>query len=266
MQRVDQYELLEPLGKGASASIWEARSKNGSIVAVKLLHEEADLDDDERRRLEREARALNGITHPSVVRVLDFGVSEGTPYLVMERLRGMSLRTCLEGGVSVEEGLALARQLVAGLAAVHEAGVVHRDVKPANVFVTSRGLKLLDFGLAKFFDASRWGEHSILTGRGTQLGTPAYMPPELCFGEEADAASDVYSAGIVLFECVEGRLPFVGESRQHWVRMHATAEIPPVTKCPPVDAVLKLALAKRRGDRFRNAMALDSALQTVDFP
>ena len=263
MPRIDQYELLEPLGRGASARVFEARAPSGALVAIKLLHERAKLGDRERRRLEREARALNGLQHPGVVRVLDFGVHDGTPYLVMERLEGMSLRACLDAGVSPDEGLTLARTLIAGLAAVHAAGVLHRDVKPSNAFVTAHGVKLLDFGLAKFSDEDRWGDHSMLTARGAVLGTPAYMPPELGFGEVADERSDVYSAGTVLYEAVEGRTPFQEEKRPDWVRAHAIKPHPAPTRRPELAPVYDRALAKRRDDRFAHAGELLAALEAL---
>ncbi len=266
-----RYTLQARLGRGAAGHVWEARTAGGATVAVKLLHDQAGLDDEARRRLEREARALNGITHPAVVDVLDFGVHEGTPYLVMERLVGEPLDEVLDRGVHPRAGFELARRVVDGLAAVHAAGVLHRDVKPANVVVTAEGLRLIDFGLAKFVDAARWGAHSALTGPGAQLGTPAYMPPELCFGEPADAASDVYSAGILVFEAVTGAPPFEAEDRLGWVRAHAQAPIPRLGERRPglvvpeaLDGALARALAKERTERFPDAGAFAALLATVD--
>jgi serine/threonine-protein kinase len=263
-----RYRIERALGEGASARVFAARTPEGALVALKLLHEHADPSDAERRRLEREARALNGIEHPAVVRVLDFGVDERTPYLVVEHLMGEPLDVVIARGLPPHDGLVLGRHVIDGLAAVHAAGVLHRDVKPGNVFVLPGGrVKLLDFGLAKFTDEARWGEHSQLTRTGAQLGTPAYMPPELWFGEAADAASDVYSAGVLLFECVTGVTPFDADGRLAWVRAHATTPVPRLADrraglrgFEGLDPILARALAKERNERFADAGELSRAL------
>ncbi|MCB9599157.1 MAG: serine/threonine protein kinase [Sandaracinus sp.] len=276
----ERYRLERALGEGASGRVFAARTPEGALVALKLLHEHEGSTDKERRRLEREARALNGLEHPAVVRVLDFGVdvgaaessaNGGTPYLVVELLVGEPLDVTLGRGVPPHDGLVLGRQVVEGLAAVHAAGVLHRDVKPANVFVLPGGrVKLLDFGLAKFTDEARWGEHSQLTRRGAQLGTPAYMPPELWFGEAADAASDVYSVATLLFECIAGVTPYDADGRLAWVRAHATAPLPTLAERRPglrgfekLDAIFTRALAKERSERFADAGQLARALATL---
>lgn len=263
-----RYRLERPLGEGASGQVWAARTPEGALVALKLLRDRSNPSDDERRRLEREARALNGIDHPALVRVLDFGVHEGVPYLVVEHLVGEPLDAVITRGVAPHVGFGLGRQVIEGLAAVHAAGVLHRDVKPANAFVMMGGrVKLLDFGLAKFTDAGRWGDHSQLTRGGAQLGTPTYMPPELWFGEPATAASDVYSAGVLLFECVAGVPPFDAADRMGWVRAHATAPVPSLASRHPglrgfegLDPILVRALAKDRADRYPDASAFLAAL------
>lgn len=264
-ERIDVYELIRPLGEGASASVWAARGPTGD-VAIKMLHESASMGDDQRRRLEREARALNRIDHACVVKVLDFGVHRDTAYLVMELLEGATLASVLQGQIAAADGLAFARKVIEGLAAVHRFGVVHRDVKPDNVLVTFSGVKLIDFGLVKFLDAAEWGQHSAITAANVQLGTPAYMAPEVCFGEPADFRSDVYSAGILLYECVTGALPFEGESRVAWVRHHATtippalSSVRPQLHAPTLEAVVQKAVAKEASERFSDATELAAAL------
>ncbi len=267
-ERIDEYELLHPLGEGASASVWAARGPNGN-VAIKKLHASTKLGEEQRRRLEREARALNRIEHACVVNVLDFGVHNDTAYLVMELLEGATLAAVLHEAVPPNEGLNLARKVIEGLAAVHRSGVVHRDVKPENVLVTFGGVKLIDFGLVKFLDAAQWGQHSVITAANVQLGTPAYMAPEVCFGEPADFPSDVYSAGILLYECLTGHLPFVGESRVSWVRHHATTPPPPLhtkraeVQSPELNDVVQKALAKEASDRYADATELAAALSAL---
>lgn len=262
--RIDDYELIRPLGTGASASVWEARGPTGP-VALKKLHQSAPLGAEQRRRLEREARVLNRIDHRCVVKVLDFGVHDDSPYLVMELLEGRTLTDVLARGPSIRDGLHLARSVIEGLAAVHRMGIVHRDVKPDNVLVTEEGVKLVDFGLVKFMDAEEWGQHSAITAANVQVGTPAYMAPEICFGEVADFRSDVYSVGIVLFECVTLQLPFEGDSRVAWVRHHATTVPPAASTLRPgiskkLDAILAMALQKERARRYADATELADAL------
>lgn len=264
---IDDYELIRPLGTGASASVWEARGPTGT-VALKKLHQTARLGAEQRQRLQREARVLNRIDHRCVVKVLDFGVHDDTPYLVMELLAGRTLTDVLEQGLSIRDGLQLARSVVEGLAAVHRMGIVHRDVKPDNVLVTEQGVKLVDFGLVKFMDTEEWGQHSAITAANVQVGTPAYMAPEICFGEPAGFRSDVYSVGIMLFECVTGQLPFEGESRVAWVRHHATTVPPPASSLRAnvsrkLDAVIAKCLEKERAHRFADATELVDALLTV---
>jgi serine/threonine-protein kinase len=191
--------------------------------------------------------------------------------LVVELLLGEPLDVVIARGLPPHEGLTLGRHVVEGLAAVHAAGVLHRDVKPENVFVLPGGrVKLLDFGLAKFTDEARWGEHSQLTRRGAQLGTPAYMPPELWFGEAADAASDVYSVATLLFECIAGVTPYDADGRLAWVQAHATQPIPTLATRRPglrgfesLDPILARALAKERKERFPDAGAFARELADV---
>ena len=177
-----QYRLDALLGEGASGAVFRAeRPSDSQVFALKLLFGRSSNDAD-RARFMREAKALNVLDHPAVVRIFDFGIDEGSPYLVMELLHGAPLGTILaRGPLDTPRALDVAKQIVAGLAYCHGHGVLHRDIKPGNVLVTGRsdgGLtaKLVDFGLAKFVDAERWGPQSILTAEGAILALGCTLP------------------------------------------------------------------------------------------
>jgi hypothetical protein len=199
-----RYRLLRRLGSGGMAAVWLARDERlGREVAVKVLSDVLAGDEGYRRRFEREARVAARLSHPGLVGVLDFGAESGRPYLVMELVRGDTLAERLAAGTTRGLDLvALARELLGALAHIHAAGVVHRDVKPANVLIGADGhARLTDFGVARPTDAS------TLTQTGQVVGTLAYMAPEVQRGEPATPRSDLYALGVLLRECGGGREP-----------------------------------------------------------
>jgi hypothetical protein len=273
-----RYRLDVEIGTGGLGVVYRAtHEKLARSVAVKLLH--AHLGDDAlmRARFEREARALAALEHPNIVSVTDFGVEGDTPYLVMELLEGQTLAERLtQGALDEANARELALSLLSALAYVHAAGLVHRDVKPGNVFLHrlkegGERLKLLDFGLAKFV-LGEAPEDSSLTRSGTVVGTPAYMSPEQASGEVADARSDVYAAGVLILELVAGRLPFPGDPIEQ-LRGHLVAEIPKLAELntarvahPEFDAFIRRALAKRPAERFEDAKQMVIALEALPRP
>ncbi|MFD0313213.1 serine/threonine-protein kinase [Streptomyces flavalbus] len=245
-----RYHLDRALGRGAMGEVWGATDQVlGRPVAVKLLSPEgtaeADAKDAERFRLEAQTAAR--VSHPNLVRVYDVGSHQGQPYLVMELVDGRSLaqerdeRTVL----APEEAADIAAQMAAGLAAAHRGQVVHRDIKPGNVMLTSdHTVKITDFGIARFTDTAA----RTLTATGKIIGSAAYLAPERAVGGPSRPASDVYALGCVLYELLTGRPPFVGTSLAV-VQQHVEADpVPPGEMRPGIggplaDYVLRL-LAK----------------------
>lgn len=226
----DRYELQELLGRGAMGEVWRARDHLlGRPVAVKLLRAE-EAEDAERFRLEAQIAAR--LNHPNVVGMYDFGAHHDQPHLVMELVDGWNLaqERSLRGALPPAEAAAITAQAAAGLAAAHQEGVVHRDVKPANVMLTTdRTVKITDFGIARFAEAAASG----LTATGKIIGTADYLAPERALGRPAQPASDVYSLGCVLYELLTGRPPFSAATSLAVVQQHVSATPAPPDRLRP---------------------------------
>ena len=204
---IGPYRILEHLGQGGMGRIYRAVDEDGREVALKVIRPDHASDPTFRRRFAREARAALAVTHPHVVPVLRSGEHEGAPYLATAYVEGGSLdgRLAREGPLGLEAAVRLCLHVAGGLAALHRAGLVHRDVKPANILVDAAGSAFVtDFGLAKARDAS------ALTRPGFAVGSLHYMAPEQARAEEVGAPADVYGLGCVVYECLAGRPPFAG--------------------------------------------------------
>ena len=245
----DRYRVLRRIATGGMATVWAAQDEVlGREVAVKVLAPHVGADPVSRQRFEREARTAARVgDHPNVVTIYDIGEHDGNAFIVMELYRGGTIAGRLRDGAVVPRPQAIAwlSEAAAGLDYAHGRGVVHRDVKPANLLLDESGrLGVADFGIARLAD------ESALTQAGTVLGTAAYLSPEQATGEGATPASDRYSLGCVAFELLTGRRPFMGEHAAAQARQHVEAPMPDTGMGPHVDDVMCQALAKAPGDRY----------------
>ena len=260
---VGGYRLVAELGSGGMGCVYFSEHLiMGRRVAIKVLHPQFAQDEDLVQRFLNEARAANDIRHPNVVEITDIGRIGNRPYIVMELLEGETLGERLERERTLPDGpvVRIARQMASALGAAHERGIIHRDLKPENIFLTNHPdypdhLKLLDFGIAKLVGSAKTGKK---TQAGMLLGTPTYMSPEQCMGEEEiGPASDIYSLGVVLYEMLCGRPPFIGDNLNRIIVAHATeAPVLPSSRradvAPWLDSLIMRMLAKVPADRPAN--------------
>jgi tetratricopeptide (TPR) repeat protein len=265
-----RYRLDEALAEGAMGAVYRGTSLSvDRAVAIKLMHASLPGEMAARERFQREAKLMALVDHPHCVSVIDYGLHDRKPYLVMELVRGRSLFALLQEQQQVEAARAIdiLRQVLSGLAYAHEQGIIHRDIKPANIMVTPKAplgvhVRILDFGLARIRESS-----TSLTG-GLAVGTPSYMAPEQCRGDTVDARVDIYACGIVLFEMLAGRKPFVSPDLLQIVKQQMHAPPPRLADVAAGDfgaleAVVARALAKSPDDRFQSAIALSEALDAA---
>ena len=278
--RLGPYEILTPLGAGGMGEVWKAKdTRLDRLVAVKVLPEHLAKNPEALARFEREAKAVAALNHPNITGIFDIGSTDGTAYVAMELLEGESLRSRLEQGpLTPKKATELAIQLAQGLAAAHEKGVVHRDLKPDNLWITKEGrLKILDFGLAKQLPGIGQGSDSYLptaaispghhTEKGMILGTLGYMSPEQVRGESVDARADLFSFGAVLFELLTGKRAFARDTasdtmaailRDDPPELEATSRPVPLALRRIIDHCLEKAPARRFRDAHDVAFALEN--------
>ena len=269
-----KYELEGLLGEGGMGAVYQATNLAiGRRVAIKILHAAVADREDVRRRFDMEAKAAAVISHPGIVDVLDMGqTDEGEPFIVMEHLEGMTLRSLNKEfkGLSPEQAVGVMLPVLDALAAAHRAGVIHRDVKPANIFVCAKPqvVKLLDFGV------SRFGQSSGLTNTGTAVGTPRYMAPEQVLGEaDLGPEADLYSVGAVLYALLSGKLPHGSGSDMALLArtLHdtpaaldtITTGLPPAL-CALVDSLLLKDRARRPSDASKVKQSLKESVPHTD--
>jgi serine/threonine protein kinase/formylglycine-generating enzyme required for sulfatase activity len=275
-----RYKLEQCIGSGGMGEIYRARRTHiGDTVAVKVLRADVVEDEKSRQRFYREARAAAMLHHPNAVVIHDFGEdADGTAYIVMELLLGRSLRQVLiqDGPIGALRVYGIIRQASAALDAGHRNGIVHRDIKPDNIILLDSNdaadhVKILDFGIAKVLDNKTLDTHSLeqrLTNVGSVIGTPHYMAPEQCQGEEADSRSDIYSLGVVLYELLTGVAPFLAKTPTGVAIKHVTEKPRPLREINPsvpesVERVVLQALEKDPNARPQTALELARAFENA---
>src|ERR1700687_451839 len=257
--KLGPYEILAPIGAGGMGEVYKARDKRlDRIVAIKLSKTEFS------ERFELEARAVAALNHPNICQLYDVGPN----YLVMEYIEGPALK----GPLPLDQALKYAAQICDALDAAQKKNITHRDLKPANILVTKAGVKLLDFGLAKVGPAVKPDEATMtmaLTGKGEILGTLFYMSPEQLQGKDADARSDIFAFGLVLYEMISGKRAFEADNTASVISAILTSDPPPLHNLQPVtpgalERVLAHCLAKDPDERWQTASDVRRALDLVE--
>ncbi len=261
--RLGPYEILGPLGAGGMGQVYRGRdTRLDRQVAIKILSPHVSGDADFKARFEREARLISALNHPNICTLHDLGESDGRGYLVMELCEGESLAERLSGGpLPIEQILLYGTQIADALDRAHRTGIIHRDLKPANIMLTRSGAKLLDFGLAKPSLAVGGDDATFqksITAEGSIVGTLQYMAPEQFEGAEADARSDIFAFGCVLYEMATGKRPFDGKTRASLIASIMEREPAPISSLvpltpPALQRVIKTALAKDPEERWQSA-------------
>jgi serine/threonine protein kinase len=246
--RLGPYEILDPIGSGGMGEVWKARdTRLGRIVAIKLLKEQHS------ERFEQEARAVAALNHPNICQIYD----TGPDYLVLEHIDGEPL----QGPFPEQEAVGLAIQIASALKEAHGRGILHRDLKPDNILVTTKGTaKLLDFGLAKF---PATDSDFTKTVEGTVMGTAPYMAPEQARGEPLDERSDIFSFGAVLYEMVSGKQAFSGVSAAEVMSAVLRDEPERLRNSAALSAIVMRCMRKTPGERFQTMAEIKVALETI---
>ncbi len=272
-QNLGPYRILEQIGLGGMATVYKAyHAAMDRYVAIKVLPQHLARDPNFRARFQREARAIARLEHLYILPVYDAGEDEGIPYLVMRYTDSGDLSDLIaRQSLTIARAVQLISQVAAGLAYAHRLGVIHRDVKPANVLLSRAGDVLLtDFGIAKIYE-----ETLQLTSEGTMVGTPAYMAPEQVQGQPVDARTDIYALGVVLYQALTGECPFMADTPLALALMHIHNPLRPPRQLNPnipesLERIMLRALAKSPADRFQTAdemaEALHNALADVSRP
>jgi len=278
--RLGPYEILSRLGQAGMGEVHKARdTRLDRIVAIKVLPPALSAKPEARQRFEREARAVSSLNHPHICVLHDIGRQDETDYIVMELLEGETLAERLaKGPMPTDQVLRYGIEIADALDKAHRKGVVHRDLKPANVMLTRSGAKLMDFGLAKLRQPEPPADAGALptaatrdlglTGAGMILGTPQYMAPEQLEGKEADARTDIFAFGTVLYEMATGRKAFEGKSQASLISAIMSTEPPPISEIQPMtppslDHLVKRCLAKDPEERWQNAQDVVHELKWI---
>src|SRR5579864_1868756 len=275
--KLGPYEIQSPLGAGGMGEVYRARdTRLGRDVAVKILPESFARDSERLHRFEQEARAVAALNHPNILAIFDTGQNNGSPFLVSELLEGETLRTILDRGpLSSRKSIEYSVQIAQALAGAHEKGIVHRDLKPENIFVTKDArVKVLDFGLAKLAQKTSVAAAdgvtltSSHTAAGLVMGTASYMAPEQVRGDAADARTDIFSFGAVLYEMLSGKRAFRRDTPAETMTAVLKEDPPELEDAshpisPALDRIMRRCLEKNPEQRFQSAKDLSFALSAL---
>src|ERR1700691_1307893 len=276
--KLGPYEIQSPIGVGGMGEVYRAKdTRLDRNVAVKILPDHLSDNPEAKQRFDREARAISSLNHPNICTLHDVGHQDGIDFLVMEFLEGETLADRLrKGPLPTEQVLKYGIEICEGLERAHKSGVVHRDLKPGNVMLTRTGAKLMDFGLAKATPAGAAPASSLtmtiadqpLTARGTIVGTFQYMSPEQMEGREADARSDIFALGAMLYEMITGKRAFTGKSQASMVAAILASEPTPISVAQPMTPpalaqMVKSCLAKDPEERFQTVHDLKLQLKWI---
>src|SRR6202158_1507560 len=280
--KLGPYEIVAPLGAGGMGEVYRARdTRLDRTVAIKILPTHLSDNPEAKDRFDREARAISSLSHPNMCHLYDVGAQDGTNYLVMEYLEGETLADRLrKGPLPLEQFLKVGIEICEGLEKAHRSGVIHRDLKPGNIMLTKNGSKLMDFGLAKAIPKDATPASSLtasfntpaasqpLTAQGTVVGTFQYMAPEQLEGLEAEARSDLFSLGAVLYEMITGRRAFEGKSPLSVASAILEKEPTPISTIKPMtplalDHAIRRCLAKDPEERWQTARDLGLELKWI---
>ncbi|MFZ0801578.1 MAG: serine/threonine-protein kinase, partial [Terriglobales bacterium] len=285
--KLGPYEILSPLGAGGMGEVYRARdTRLDRTVAIKVLASHLSSSPELKQRMEREARAISSLNHPNICHLYDIGSQDGTDFLVMEFLEGETLADRLrKGALPLNEILKIGIAVAEALAIAHRQGIVHRDLKPGNVMLTSAGAKLMDFGLAKPLGAQSVASGTVpaftalptmsgpspmtpLTAAGSIVGTIQYMSPEQIEGKEADARSDIFAFGAVLYEMAAGKRPFEGKSQISLASSILEKDPEPISALKPLtptafEHVVTTCLQKNPEERYQTAHDIKLELQWI---
>jgi serine/threonine protein kinase len=275
---IAQYTIVSKIGEGGMGEVWRARDRKlGRDVAIKVLPASLSENTDRLNRFEQEAQAAGALNHPNILVIFHIGTHEGAPYIVSELLEGETLRERMAGAALPQrKAIDYALQIARGLAAAHEKGIVHRDIKPDNVFITDDGrVKILDFGLAKLTSATDGTQsqtevptRKVNTDPGTVMGTMGYMSPEQLKGQDADHRSDIFSFGAILYEMLSGRRAFRGDSMAETMSAILREDPPDLsetnkTVSPALQRVVHHCLEKNPAERFHSSSDLAFAIESL---
>ena len=261
----ERYEIGALIGAGGMSDVFIAKDNRlNREVAIKVLRSDLNREQNFVTRFRKEALAAAGLSHPGIVAVYDSGENPA-PYIVMELLQGKTLRELITGPIEPKTAMQIIEGILQALAYSHANGIVHRDIKPGNIMITDQGdVKVMDFGIARALD----DVSATMTATWNVVGTAQYLSPEQASGEIADARSDLYSVGVVLYEMLTGRPPFIGDTPVSIALQHVSSEIIPPSKINPAldqqfDHFLTVVMAKDPANRYQDANAMLGDLHRI---